>query len=418
MSQANPEGLTSWKGIADHLGVNVRTAQRWEEERGLPVRRLGGQRGRVVASTDELDAWKRATSHKPSWWNNLRIVRMWALSVTLPVAVALTVAFLWLLALPQAGTPASFLLVGADLIVTDHKGRRLWRRTLASRPDASAYLPANHRNRVWFGKLGREETSSVLFGLQPESALGGRPALQCYSQTGSLRWEFQPGRRARFQDTEYPLQYRLRAFRVLSSPVGDGRTWIAVNSVHVSQPASQVAVLDHEGNILHEYWHAGVMEAMETEDLDRDGFPEILLAGGDHPSRQAAVVVLDTRRMLGGATRPPEAVVDLSAMGPGSAGAVVVFPRTSLNRKFEQSHRARSVRVVDAWIMVQVSEQAADPDPYLLYTLDRGLQVVNVEVSVSLLNRYGDLKGAGLLEDELAPASLEKLRRGVRVLRY
>src|SRR5689334_4174929 len=41
--------LTSWKEIASYLGVNLRTAQKWEEERNLPVRRLPGGRGRVAA---------------------------------------------------------------------------------------------------------------------------------------------------------------------------------------------------------------------------------------------------------------------------------------------------------------------------------------------------------------------------------
>ena len=36
--------LTSWKEIAEFLEVSVRTAQRWESDGGLPVRRLGGDR--------------------------------------------------------------------------------------------------------------------------------------------------------------------------------------------------------------------------------------------------------------------------------------------------------------------------------------------------------------------------------------
>lgn len=50
--------LRSWKEIAAHLGVNVRTAQKWERERGLPVRRAVGARGRVFADAAELTAWK------------------------------------------------------------------------------------------------------------------------------------------------------------------------------------------------------------------------------------------------------------------------------------------------------------------------------------------------------------------------
>jgi len=51
--------LTSWKEIAHHLGVNVRTAQKWERERGLPVRRAPGVRSRVSTDLPSLEAWKQ-----------------------------------------------------------------------------------------------------------------------------------------------------------------------------------------------------------------------------------------------------------------------------------------------------------------------------------------------------------------------
>ncbi len=55
--QPQPEGkLSSWKEIAAWLGVNVRTAQKWEAESGMPVRRVPGS-NRVIAYTEELRAW-------------------------------------------------------------------------------------------------------------------------------------------------------------------------------------------------------------------------------------------------------------------------------------------------------------------------------------------------------------------------
>ena len=42
---SGPRQLTSWKEIAHHLSVNVRAAQKWERERGLPVHRASGARG-------------------------------------------------------------------------------------------------------------------------------------------------------------------------------------------------------------------------------------------------------------------------------------------------------------------------------------------------------------------------------------
>jgi hypothetical protein len=51
--------LTSWKEIASYLGKGVRTAQRWEQCMGLPVRRPEGakNKNKVLAHTADLDAW-------------------------------------------------------------------------------------------------------------------------------------------------------------------------------------------------------------------------------------------------------------------------------------------------------------------------------------------------------------------------
>lgn len=58
--------LTSWKEIAAHLGVSVRTAQKWERERNLPIRRMPGGRGRVASTVDALDRWKNARPTLPN----------------------------------------------------------------------------------------------------------------------------------------------------------------------------------------------------------------------------------------------------------------------------------------------------------------------------------------------------------------
>ena len=55
--------LDSWKAIAGYLGRDVRSAQRWESERGLPVYRIPGAKGGgVFAYTEELDAWLHGRS--------------------------------------------------------------------------------------------------------------------------------------------------------------------------------------------------------------------------------------------------------------------------------------------------------------------------------------------------------------------
>jgi TolB-like protein/lipoprotein NlpI len=57
------EKLISWKEIAAYLGRDVRTARRWNAERGLPVYRVpGGKGASVFAYSDELEVWLHRTS--------------------------------------------------------------------------------------------------------------------------------------------------------------------------------------------------------------------------------------------------------------------------------------------------------------------------------------------------------------------
>src|SRR5262245_27161728 len=50
--------LNTWQDVASYLGVSVRTAQTWEKTLGLPIRRMPGRRGRIVADPAVLDRWK------------------------------------------------------------------------------------------------------------------------------------------------------------------------------------------------------------------------------------------------------------------------------------------------------------------------------------------------------------------------
>jgi hypothetical protein len=50
--------LKSWKEIASYLGVGIRTAQRWKDRRGLPVRQPNSNgRTAVLALAGEIDKW-------------------------------------------------------------------------------------------------------------------------------------------------------------------------------------------------------------------------------------------------------------------------------------------------------------------------------------------------------------------------
>src|SRR5512140_3141337 len=51
--------LDSWKAIAQYLNKDIRTLQRWESDRNMPVHRIpGGDRPSVYALKSELNVWR------------------------------------------------------------------------------------------------------------------------------------------------------------------------------------------------------------------------------------------------------------------------------------------------------------------------------------------------------------------------
>ncbi len=62
MQRPAPESevLDSWKEVSKYLNRDIRTLQRWEHTRGLPVRRMPGSgKSAIYAVKSELEAWRR-----------------------------------------------------------------------------------------------------------------------------------------------------------------------------------------------------------------------------------------------------------------------------------------------------------------------------------------------------------------------
>jgi len=128
----SPRELSSWKEIANFLGVAVRTVQKWEQERGLPVKRLPGKRGVVYADPAELLAWKKATPTATASRGRLALAGVVALVL---VAAATTALHPW----SRKSAPAGYRIEGKILTVFDERGRELWRKVFPLHADAAHY---------------------------------------------------------------------------------------------------------------------------------------------------------------------------------------------------------------------------------------------------------------------------------------
>jgi hypothetical protein len=387
---SNGREFTSWKEIADYLGVNVRTAQKWETERGLPIRRLpGAGRGRVLVSVAELERWKQsgppATPAAPPPEPGRR-GKSWKWGAAL-VLLALAAAGLWVVLGPKP-VPVSCRVDGNALIVYDSRGRELWRKVLpaeAHEPD-----PRPDHRTVWLDDIDGDGQVELLYAYLPKGPEVESP-LFCFSQTGAEKWRFVPGRKVETRLEPFAPPYRPLALAVIQ-PEPNGPKQVVVTSLHNLYYPTQVAVLDSAGRLLREYWHSGHLVTLAAADLDGDGVPELYLGGISNSHRQAVMVVLDPRR-LGGASHEDNLDYQLLGFGPPVERARVLFPRSCLNRLSQPQNVVRNFFTSGGELRVFVFEEYLPKDTSLaIWHFDASLHFSRVVLSDDFKARHHELE--------------------------
>ena len=401
--------LSSWKEIADYLGVSVRTAQKWESERGLPVRRLPGEKGRVWADPDQLERWREADLKRSPWWKSPGFSRLYA---ALASALLLVAAGAWLLG-TRKGPPALFRHELNTLIVTDEQGRELWRKTFEEPFLDQVTTDGLLENlQAWLGDLDGDGRIELLYTYIPITVQKHGRTLFCFSEEGREKWRFVPGRRVSTAAAEFPPPYQVARFMPLA-PGPDRTRKLVVTSIHLAHHPCQVVVLSHQGATLGEYWHSGHLYQIDLADLDGDGTEEILLGGISNGYGAATLVVLDPRD-LGGASVEENPDYQLQGFPPGREKARILFPRTCINRKFHEYNWLQELAFSGDRIKLHVRQRQRDFGSIVVYYLDRRLLLIGLEFPDYLRGVHRELEAASQLDHPLTEREIAELRN----LRY
>ncbi len=436
--------LKSWKEIAGYLGVTVRTAQRYEQELGLPIRRLPGGRGRIWTPAAEIDAWKEVrlqrnglelakepaepvsspsdASGRPALFSKTR--RSWWVLACVVVVAAATVGLL-----RPVPVPARARLDHNTLIISDASGRELWRRAFSERLALPANANEDSVNYFWFGDLendGRREVLFNKFSLRDDQVQHSE--LLCFSNTGSLKWAFTPGREV-WAPVNKNLAPNYHAVMMRVAPLDRKYpNCIVLVSLHDMHFPTQVALLSPGGELLREYWHSGYLlgaggasgrGAILIADLNKDGRDEIILGGVNNGSQCATLIVLDPEHM-GGASVEENPAFQLRGFEPGREIARLMFQRSCLNAG-QIRNDIENIRVNSGLLFVDTKEHwdpvRGDLDYGTLnYVLDSGFRVVELRPADTYVRMHNQLHSLGKLDHDYSDRELEPLRN-VRVLR-
>ncbi len=157
--------LASWKEIADYLHVAVRTAQTWEREKGLPVRRMPGEKGRVAADPAELDQWRRSASCHGRSWFNLVYLKIYAALSTVFLIIAVACLSTHFLDESHHQPHTGFRNGALPLVVADHQGNTPLKKGFPQGKQTDTHPGATlslHRKIMFFDFDGDGELETLL----------------------------------------------------------------------------------------------------------------------------------------------------------------------------------------------------------------------------------------------------------------
>lgn len=419
--------LASWKEVAGFLRVTVRTVQRWERRRGLPVHRFGsGPNARIVAYTDELTNWlelhdrfngstldgageREGGSRASSRW------RLLGFAAALLAIVGGILAVVWW----TPPGPAVRWRIDKGLFVTiDERGRVCWQREIRDlRPQTytadghlSMYgaVPGEYEG-ILHQDVDGDGADEWLINVVPPPLDEERGRLICLSEDGQPRWEFAFGSAQHWRGRSLSSNYVGLTVRPIS--VAEKRYILTVANHAIWFPC-QVALLDPKtGRILEQYWHPGGLFRARIYDIDNDAHPELLLAGVNNPGQglgHPALVVLRLPFSRAGHRQSSESS-DFWLSSEGREIGYVLFARPDTFDTVGYVPVPDTLAVVEGrHLLMRVTRPG---EGSLFYYLDFSLRLVECRITEGVIATHKRLRAAGQLDHDWTQAEEEALSR-------
>ena len=398
------ERLVSWKAIAAYLGVSVRTAQKWERERALPVHRMPGRRATVFSTVAELDAWAAAGGRDRAAWNGSR--RKWAIPVLASVLLVMA-GVSYFTAFTAGSGPSSWDFRAGALVILDEGGDVVWQKELPPQPSNRLRPGESSHQAVQIADLDDDGRNEVVVGYSTDQPPESR--VDCYSADGELRWSFRPGRPVHTAAEEFSPLFDFRALALVPGP----EPQIAVASVHAVAPPSQVALLSPRGDVTAEYWHFGYLTELAVGDVDRDGDPELLAGGMNHAEEAAELVVLDPDHMNGASQEPDE--FQILGLGPPVEELRLLFPHTCLAEHVDDARPRVSGIVVGPDDLAVHVEEVRHRYGFVCRLRYPDLRLADVQVGTAVRRAHDELYKLGVIDHRWGLLDTEALQH-IRVL--
>lgn len=386
--------LETWGEIAHHLGVEVRTAQRWEGRMGVPVRRLEGSQA-VFAFVDELDSWWQSREIKPadplpgaaatppesdppasvpepapdSALARRRLtprVAVMALAATVFASLALAIAAR-VTSSPRP-EPAAIGLEGNRLVAVDAGGSRLWTHEFGQ---PTAQIQTGFRDQMpplWqrIDADGDGTDEIVVVVAHPRDDRSPRESVYCFALDGRLRFSYTPEIALSFGQQRFEAPWQV----IDVEAVHGGGLWLSL--ANAPWWPGVVVSLDAQGAATLRFTQPGVVYVLRS--MREAGRTLVLASGTNNDFGAASLAAIDPH---GPPASAPPGRDERYACADCPAGQPVhylLFEPSPANSAAGLTYNRADSLTVDADIAVSVleSEHAA-----IAYRLSRDLRLLS-----------------------------------------
>jgi hypothetical protein len=393
--------LDSWKEIADHLKREVRTASRWERERGLPVHRApGGKRGAIYAYRSEIDAWLKKPVEAPRQVVESAPVatssrRPWFAPATASVVLAmLGLCVLVAVRLNHEPNPQQAIVIGAEMTVLDGAGKEIWRYRFP-RPLQANWGDPGENPRITIDDIDGDGKNEVLVSASYGPTDANHDELYCFTPSGRLAWHYRPRAQFNFVGRKAVGPWKVHTLAVVRQ--GDRKAvWVAFADP-VFAPAF-VASIDAEGHSQIRYISAGHVNALLSLSNKKGTF--IVAGGVNNEYRSAAIAVLDIQQPP---VASPQTLGNRFACTDCPAGRPVLYvlvPRSELNVALGMPYNmGRSIFSRQGRILVKVNEYGLEETADITQFLELSDDLVpkNIAFSAGYKEAHERLEKRGLI---------------------
>jgi hypothetical protein len=339
--ESQTDVLESWKEIAAFIGRDERTAMRWAKERGMPVQRSPGKRGRVHGSRSEISSWRAGSGDsaepapEPTVESTKEFGKQYIFVGFALLAILGITATTWIRATRKAVLPNSVVFSADSVQARGADGRVLWTHSFSAPFDLDPTKSAHPSDLERFvrvtdllGDGNREIILVAPLWLAPRSENSFRMEIDCFSSVGKLLWSYSPHETFRFGDYELDGPWILSDITV--SRQGSSHSIYAAFN-HWRWGNSFIVEIDPAtGRGILRFVNTGTTRSLGELQTARATY---LLVGGFNSERDGgSLAVIEKGRPFAASPQTAGTRHECVNCPPGLPDYYFVFPRSELNR--------------------------------------------------------------------------------------